>query len=88
MSITGPSTAGKSSLLGALTYSSLDNGRGKSRLSLLKHRHEISSGITSSVAQELIGYGPSESPVNVLNYASGNVAAWDDIHAASDGGLA
>lgn len=86
ISITGPSTAGKSSLLGTLTYSSLDNGRGKSRLSLLKHRHEISSGITSSVAQELIGYGPSESPVNVVNYASGNVAAWDDIHAASDGG--
>ena len=86
ISITGPSTAGKSSLLGALTYSSLDNGRGKSRLSLLKHRHEISSGITSSVAQELIGYGPSESPVNVVNYASGNVAALDDIHAASDGG--
>lgn len=86
ISITGPSTAGKSSLLGSLTYSSLDNGRGKSRLSLLKHRHEISSGITSSVAQELIGYGPDHSPVNVVNYASGNVAAWDDIHAASDGG--
>jgi hypothetical protein len=57
---------------------------------LLKHRHEISSGITSSVAQELIGYGPLPSaasrPVDVINYASGNVTAWNDIHAASDGG--
>ncbi|CRG84572.1 hypothetical protein PISL3812_01838 [Talaromyces islandicus] len=90
VSLTGPSAAGKSSLLGTLTSSALDNGRGKSRLSLLKHRHEISSGITSSVAQELIGYGPLPSPVNrpvdVINYASGNVAAWNDIHAASDGG--
>ncbi|CAG8153124.1 unnamed protein product [Penicillium salamii] len=84
VSLAGPSTAGKSSLLGALTSSALDNGRGKSRLSLLKHRHEISSGITSSVAQELIGYTNGTSP-NVINYASGNVAGWDDIHAASKG---
>lgn len=89
ISITGPSAAGKSSLLGTLTTSALDNGRGKSRLSLLKHRHEISSGITSSVAQELIGYravSSTEGTVDVINYASGNVTAWNDIHAASDGG--
>jgi GTPase len=85
ISITGPSASGKSSLLGTLTSSSLDNGRGSSRLSLLKHRHEISSGITSSVAQELIGY-TGDVPPTVVNYASGNVAAWDDIHAASRGG--
>ncbi|KAF3389038.1 GTP-binding protein 2 [Penicillium rolfsii] len=85
ISITGPSASGKSSLLGTLTSSSLDNGRGSSRLSLLKHRHEISSGITSSVAQELIGYA-GDVPPTVVNYASGNVAAWDDIHAASRGG--
>ncbi|KAJ5776491.1 uncharacterized protein N7511_001502 [Penicillium nucicola] len=85
ISIAGPSTAGKSSLLGTLTSSALDNGRGKSRLSLLKHRHEISSGITSSVAQELIGY-TDEGPPTVINYASGNVAGWDDIHAATHGG--
>jgi GTPase len=85
ISITGPSASGKSSLLGTLTSSSLDNGRGSSRLSLLKHRHEISSGITSSVAQELIGY-TEDVPPTVVNYASGNVAAWDDIHAASRGG--
>ncbi|KAJ5832829.1 hypothetical protein N7474_001140 [Penicillium riverlandense] len=85
VSIAGPSTAGKSSLLGTLTSSLLDNGRGKSRLSLLKHRHEISSGITSSVAQELVGYSDEEPPA-VVNYASGNVTAWNDIHASSRGG--
>ncbi|KAJ6128940.1 hypothetical protein N7471_010157 [Penicillium samsonianum] len=85
ISLAGPSTAGKTSLLGTLTSSALDNGRGKSRLSLLKHRHEISSGITSSVAQELIGY-TEKVPPTVINYASGNVAGWDDIHAASKGG--
>ncbi|KAA8644214.1 hypothetical protein EYZ11_004540 [Aspergillus tanneri] len=89
VSISGPSTAGKSSLVGTLTSSVLDNGRGTSRLSLLKHRHEISSGITSSVAHELIGYAPNSTSaysVDIINYASGNVAAWDDVHAASQGG--
>lgn len=56
ITLTGPTTSGKSSLLGTLSTATLDNGRGKSRLSLLKHRHEIVSGVTSSVAQELLGY--------------------------------
>lgn len=56
ITLAGPTTSGKSSLLGTLSTATLDNGRGKSRLSLLKHRHEIVSGVTSSVAQELIGY--------------------------------
>ncbi|KAL4970689.1 uncharacterized protein BDV14DRAFT_161708 [Aspergillus stella-maris] len=89
VSIAGPNTVGKSSLLGTLTSSVLDNGRGTSRLGLLKHRHEISSGVTSSVAHELIGYSADTAAsdgVDVVNYASGNVAAWDDIHAASEGG--
>lgn len=80
ITLTGPTTSGKSSLLGTLSTATLDNGRGKSRLSLLKHRHEIASGVTSSVAQELIGYKASK----VVNYASGNVTSWTDIHASAE----
>ncbi|KAL4869041.1 hypothetical protein BDV12DRAFT_168510 [Aspergillus spectabilis] len=89
ISLAGPNAVGKSSLLGTLTTSVLDNGRGTSRLSLLKHRHEISSGVTSSVAHELIGYSANRLSIassDVVNNASANVAAWDDIHAASEGG--
>jgi hypothetical protein len=82
ITLTGPTTSGKSSLLGTLSTATLDNGRGKSRLSLLKHRHEIVSGVTSSVAQELIGYKDRE----VFNFASGNVTSWTDIHAAAENG--
>jgi hypothetical protein len=82
MTLTGPTTSGKSSLLGTLSTATLDNGRGKSRLSLLKHRHEIVSGVTSSVAQELIGYKDEK----VVNFASGNVTSWTDIHAAAENG--
>lgn len=93
ISLTGSSTSGKSSLLGTLSTSTLDNGRGKSRLSLLKHRHEIVSGISSSVTPELIGYHDLSmshegmtSSTNVINYASGNVSSWNDIHSASEPG--
>ncbi|KAL9616220.1 MAG: hypothetical protein Q9160_008893 [Pyrenula sp. 1 TL-2023] len=96
LSLVGPSTSGKSSLLGTLTSSILDNGRGKSRLGLLKHRHEISSGITSSVAQDVVGYAPashamqSSVGLNVVNYATGDVTSWNDIHnlVPKDGRLA
>ena len=76
VALIGASGAGKSSLLGTLTSSVLDNGRGKSRLSLLKHRHEIASGVTSSVAQELLGYIVSRSAREVVvNYATGDVSS-------------
>lgn len=89
----GTADVGKSSLLGTLSTSTLDNGRGMIRVSSLKHPHEIVSGVTSSLTSELIGYHiPSRhltdeiSPTEVINYASGNVSTWIDIHNASDPG--
>lgn len=86
VSLTGSTTSGKSSLLGTLSTSTLDNGRGKSRLSLLKHRHEIASGVTSSIVTELIGYHAvgASSIVDVVNFAYGNVSSWSDIHSACE----
>ena len=93
VSLTGSTTSGKSSLLGTLSTSTLDNGRGKSRLSLLKHRHEIASGVTSSVTSSLIGYQDAtpadvstSTCADVINYASANVSSWIDIHSASEPG--
>ncbi|KAH8910723.1 P-loop containing nucleoside triphosphate hydrolase protein [Coniochaeta sp. PMI_546] len=76
ITLTGPTTSGKSTLLGTLSMGSLDNGHGKSRLSLLKHLHEVASGLTSSVAQELIGYKQN----NIYNYAHRGIESWIDIH--------
>ncbi|MCJ1374828.1 hypothetical protein MMC20_006060 [Loxospora ochrophaea] len=90
IALTGSTTSGKSSLLGTLTTSTFDNGRGKSRLSLLRHRHEIASGITSSVAPELLGYhsialsdSKDMSRTDIVNYGSSNVSSWIDMHFAS-----
>lgn len=87
VSVTGATMSGKSSLLGTLSTATLDNGRGKSRLSLLKHRHEIASGMTSSVTQELIGYRDVTAhdeviTSQVIGYGSGDVSSWIDIHEA------
>lgn len=84
VTLTGPTTSGKSSLLGTLSTGTLDNGRGKSRLSLLKHRHEMVSGVTSSIAQELVGYKDG----TILNFSRPDVESWIDIHdQAQDGRL-
>ncbi|KAK3054888.1 hypothetical protein LTR09_004046 [Extremus antarcticus] len=86
VTMTGATMSGKSTLLGTLTTSTLDNGRGKSRLSMLKHRHEITSGVTSSVTQELIGFrDTSDGNLEVLNYAVENTASWIDVHVAAHG---
>ncbi|KAF4999530.1 hypothetical protein FGRMN_2399 [Fusarium graminum] len=82
VTFTGPTTSGKSSLLGTLSTGTLDNGRGNSRLGLLKHRHEMVTGVTSSIAQELIGYKDGA----LLNYSHGNIESWVDIHDCSEGG--
>ncbi|KLU87687.1 hypothetical protein MAPG_06681 [Magnaporthiopsis poae ATCC 64411] len=76
VTLTGPTTSGKSTLLGTLSTGTLDNGHGKSRLSLLRHRHELASGVTSSVAQELIGYKGSD----IVNYSNRNIESWIGIH--------
>ncbi|MCJ1325102.1 hypothetical protein MMC10_001764 [Thelotrema lepadinum] len=91
VSLTGSTTSGKSSLVGTLSTSALDSGRGKTRLHLLKHRHEIESGVTSSVAPELIGYQSNKArnenghPTTVVNYGLGNVSSWNDVHNAAEG---
>jgi hypothetical protein len=45
----GSAGAGKSTLLGVLAGGELDNGHGRARVSLFRHRHEVASGQTSSI---------------------------------------
>ena len=56
MAVLGNVDAGKSTLLGVLTHGEHDNGRGRARLNLFRHLHEIQSGRTSSISHEIIGF--------------------------------
>ncbi|KAI1213999.1 uncharacterized protein F4807DRAFT_410100 [Annulohypoxylon truncatum] len=82
VSLIGPTTSGKTTLLGTLSNGTLDNGRGSSRINLLRHRHEVASGQTSSIAQELIGYEDRR----IFNYNIDNINEWPDIHDRAEKG--
>lgn len=68
--VLGNFEAGKSSLLGVLTQGEMDNGRGRARLNLFRHRHEIRTGRTSSINKEILGFDSSGSPITYHEYQS------------------
>jgi GTPase len=74
--IVGAHDAGKSTLLGYLSYGLKDNGRGRARLNLLRHRHEIESGRTSSISHEIVGY---DSAGKLINFSTTNISTWEQI---------
>ena len=80
IAVVGNVDAGKSTLLGVLTHNCLDNGRGHARYfyfgsyyaqtilrqKLFRHKHEIETGRTSSVGNEILGFD-SNGKVNYLS---------------------
>ncbi|KAH7639080.1 gtp-binding protein 2-like protein [Dermatophagoides farinae] len=68
ISVLGNVEAGKSSLLGVLTQGELDNGKGRARLNLFRHRHEIRSGRTSSINKEILGFDNRGKPIKYCDY--------------------
>ena len=60
----GSADVGKSTLLGVLTQGQLDNGRGRARLNMFRHLHEIQSGRTSSISHELLGFNSEGTPMD------------------------
>ncbi|KAK5810168.1 hypothetical protein F5H01DRAFT_36520 [Linnemannia elongata] len=76
VALVGGPDAGKSTLLGRLAHGIADNGRGKARLNLLRHRHEISTGRTSSISHEIIGFTAKGETVN---YNTTNISSWQEV---------
>ncbi|XP_070833697.1 GTP-binding protein 2 [Chaetodon trifascialis] len=66
VAVLGNVDSGKSTLLGVLTQGELDNGRGRARLNLFRHLHEIQTGRTSSISFEILGFN---SKGEVVNYS-------------------
>ena len=61
---------GKSTLVAVLTHGVdgmpvLDDGCGKARTSVFRHKHEVQTGHTSSISQAMLGYNAEG---DVLNY--------------------
>ncbi|GAI32911.1 unnamed protein product, partial [marine sediment metagenome] len=64
MAVAGNVDSSKSSTVGVLIKGVLDNGRGSARLNVFNHKHEITSGRTSSIGQQIMGF---DSEGNVVN---------------------
>lgn len=77
IAVVGNVDAGKSTLLGVLVKGGLDDGRGKARVNLFRHKHEIESGRTSSVGMEIMGFD-SKGEV-VMASTAGRKLSWEEI---------
>ena len=55
VAVVGNVDAGKSTLIGSLVSSTLDDGRGMARSAIMKHKHEIVTGRTSTIGVHLLG---------------------------------
>ena len=69
--------AGKSTMLGVLVKGDLDDGRGKARVNLFRHKHEIESGRTSSVGMEIMGFDTNGDVVS--STVPGRKLSWEEI---------
>lgn len=69
--------AGKSTMLGVLVKGGLDDGRGKARVNLFRHKHEIESGRTSSVGMEIMGFDVKGDIV--ASNVPGRKLSWEEI---------
>lgn len=73
--------SGKSTLIGVLTNSSLDDGRGLARSLVLRHRHEQENGRTSAVTVEIMGYKGEE---QIVPTARNHAQRWAEVMEKSD----
>lgn len=87
VTLTGPTDCGKSTLLGTLSTGIFDNGAGRSRTFLLRHRHELASGMTTSISHMLIGYKNDGLDGNLIySFSDRNIDSWEAIHDSSRDG--
>lgn len=77
IAVVGNVDAGKSTMLGVLVKGGLDDGRGKMRVNLFRHKHEIESGRTSSVGMEIMGFDSNGEVVS--STVPGRKLSWEEI---------
>ncbi|KAF7553660.1 hypothetical protein G7046_g7031 [Stylonectria norvegica] len=77
IAVVGNVDAGKSSMLGVLVKGDLDDGRGKARVNLFRHKHEIETGRTSSVGMEIMGFDTHGNVVT--SDTPGRKLSWEEI---------
>jgi len=77
IAVAGNVDSGKSTLVGVLTGNgALDNGRGLARAQVFTHKHELETGRTSNVSQQIMGFNATG---NIVNYMGVRQMTWTDV---------
>jgi GTPase len=76
VAVAGTVDAGKTSFIGTLSTGQNDNGRGSARSSVFNFIHEVKTGRTSSVAQQILGY---DYDGKIVNYSGLSKMSWAEI---------
>ncbi len=76
VAVAGNVDSGKSTLVGVLTQGKLDNGRGLTRVNVFRHKHEVETGRTSSISQQILGF---DSKGEIVNYNLLGSQSWTKI---------
>ncbi|CAI5722805.1 unnamed protein product [Hyaloperonospora brassicae] len=77
LAFVGNVDSGKSSLIGTLIKGDLDDGRGLSRQAVFRHKHEVESGRTSSVATAYLGF--NDAGEQILSKRAGKLLPWAEL---------
>jgi len=74
--VCGNVDSGKSTLIGVLISGDLDNGRGRARGHVFNHPHELETGRTSSIGEQIMGFNAKG---ECVNYSELHKLSWGDI---------
>lgn len=77
IAVCGNVDSGKSTMIGVLVTGEKDNGRGAARLNVFAHKHEIETGRTSCISEQIMGF---DDKGQVVNYRDDfHSPTWADI---------
>lgn len=84
IAVIGNVDSGKSTLVGVLTKSIMDDGRGSARKQVFNFSHEQANGRTSSIGQEIMGFNKDNVQVQVERLQQSKNQSWAHIATNSD----
>ena len=65
VAVVGNVDSGKSTLIGTLCHSALNDGKGSNRKLVTRSKHELETGCTSTITSHLMGFDKAGEPIRV-----------------------
>ena len=79
MGIIGNVDAGKSTLVAVLTKGMPDDGNGVARTRIFNYKHQLETGRTSSIAQEIMGFGEDGKQIIPERFNQNKNKYWKEV---------